>query len=210
VSVCREAHIRSQTEVVVIVIRDSLSKNQLKDHVVVFERRKAPNTGQRHAVRTCVPSQIEHLFIRHDSADISEQSGGVKVAVIVFVTVEADQIRKLRGANRRAELGAEWGIGAGLLNGDTDGMVFAQRLGVTELRKSRRYDAGRTFKLQSIGKGIWIGEGTPGLTGQKILVLPIELPAVSSSDRSCSRSQTRNRPSLRSHCYPKFPAGFPR
>ena len=35
VSVCSEAEIRSQAEVVVIVIRDSLSKDQLKYHIVV-------------------------------------------------------------------------------------------------------------------------------------------------------------------------------
>src|SRR5690349_3002835 len=72
-------------------------------------------------------------------------------------------------------MSAEWGIGYRLLNGDADGMVFAQRLGVTELRKSRRYDSGRTLKFEGIRKGIRIRERTPGLTGQKVLVLPIKL-----------------------------------
>ena len=99
----------------------------------------------------------------------------MKVAVIVFVAVEADQIRKLRGADRHSELRAERSIRAGFLNRDADGMVFVQRLSVTELRIARRDHAGRTFKLQSVGKGIRIGEGAPGLPGQKILVLSIKL-----------------------------------
>ena len=95
VSVCGEADVRSQAEVVVIVIRDSLSKNKLKYHVVFFEMRHTPYTGKRLAKCACVPCQVEHLFVRHHAADIAEESSRVNVAVIVFVTVEADQIRKL-------------------------------------------------------------------------------------------------------------------
>ncbi len=66
---------------------------------------------------------------------------------------------------RHAELGAERNIGAGLLHGDADRMVFVQRLSVAELRKPRRDHARRTFKLERIGEGVRIGEGAPRLPG---------------------------------------------
>src|SRR6185369_10009378 len=40
-----EADIRSQAEVVVIVIRDSFSEDKLEDDIVVLERRKSPCAG---------------------------------------------------------------------------------------------------------------------------------------------------------------------
>src|SRR5580704_14840864 len=100
----------------------------------------------------------------------------MNVAVIVLVAIEADQIRKLRGADRHTELCAERGIGAGFLNRNTDGIVGVQRLRISELGKPRRYHAGRTFKLERVGKGIRIGEGAPCLTGREILILSIKLP----------------------------------
>src|SRR5580698_3292041 len=98
------------------------------------------------------------------------------VAVVVLVAIETDQIRELRGADRRAELRAERSIGAGFLNRNADGIVGVQRLRISELGGPRSDHAGRAFKLQRVGKGVWIGEGTPSLTRQKILVLPIKLP----------------------------------
>src|SRR5437879_6486152 len=53
-SVRVEADIGSQAEVVVIVIRDSLSKDQLKYQAIVLERRKTPCAGQGCAVCVCV------------------------------------------------------------------------------------------------------------------------------------------------------------
>src|SRR5258708_38742504 len=58
VSVCREANIRSQAEVVVIVIRDSLSINQVKHYIVIFDTRESPYTGRRHPLCAYMPFQL--------------------------------------------------------------------------------------------------------------------------------------------------------
>src|SRR4029077_6544484 len=151
-------------EVVVIVIRDSLSKDQLEHKVVVFERRKPPCARKRRTVRAGVPCQVEHLLVRHDATDVPEESGRVNMAAIIFIAVKSDQIRKLRGADGNTKLGTKGGIRSGFLNGHSDGMVLVQGMGVPELWKPRRNHAGRTFKLQSVRKGIGIGKSAPSLS----------------------------------------------
>ena len=44
----------------------------------------------------------------------------MKMAVIVLIAIKANQIRKLRRADRRAKLSAERGIRAGFLNRDAE------------------------------------------------------------------------------------------
>src|SRR5579864_232169 len=100
----------------------------------------------------------------------------MNVAICVFVTVKADQVRKFRRADWHSELSTEGRVRSGFLNRDSDRMVFAQRLGVAELRKPGRYGARRAFKLQSIWKCIGVGESAPRLSSQKVFVLSIELP----------------------------------
>src|SRR5271166_3419669 len=49
-----KSHVGSQTEVIVVVVRDSLSENELKLNTVFFER-KSPDTGERLTESASVP-----------------------------------------------------------------------------------------------------------------------------------------------------------
>ena len=89
--------------------------------------------------------------------------------------------------------------------------MFAQRLSITELGKPRRDHAGRTFKLQSVGKRIRIGEGAPGLTDQDVLVLPIELPQPYRVPVVVTEEiELEIDLYFVIRCYPEFPGGSPR
>src|SRR5262249_46002512 len=87
-----------------------------------------------------------------------------------------NQVWKNRSAMRLAELRSERNVRPRFLYRCAYRMVLTQRLGVPELRKPRRDDTRRTFKLERIGEGIRIGEGAPRLPRQKISVLPVKLP----------------------------------
>src|SRR3954470_1710704 len=105
VSVGRKPYIASQAKVVVIVIRNSFADNSLKDHAV-FGVAQTPGAGKRSSDSGDVPGQIWNRRVRDNSAHVAEEGGSMKMAMLILKAVKANQVRKLRRSDGRAERSA--------------------------------------------------------------------------------------------------------
>src|SRR3954454_3641003 len=94
--------------------------------------------------------------------------------VILFVAIEADQVRPQRRPDRSG-VGYVGRVDAGPFDGEADAVVLIQGLRVADGGLPHGDDTRGAFKLERIGEDVRIGKGAPGLTSQDVLVLSIEL-----------------------------------
>src|SRR3954470_14909523 len=94
--------------------------------------------------------------------------------VLLFVAIKADQVRP-EGRADRSGGGKKRRVDAGSFDGEADAVLLINGLRVADGGLPHGDNTRGAFKRERIGKGVGIAEGAPGLAGQHVLVLGIEL-----------------------------------
>src|SRR5689334_22491502 len=102
-----KADIGTKSKVVVVIIGDALSKNQLEHEAILFEEWQAPCARNRNPICPRMPRQIQHSLVRHDTTYVPKERRRVDMPMAVLISIKSDEIRERGAAYRNAELGTE-------------------------------------------------------------------------------------------------------